>query len=435
MESRTGQDGTVYQEGRRQTEEWLPGKPAYLRIYLDIPGQHEREKANVPLGKCDSRQAARRTADKWIMANGINDKNKLAAALQPAEITFRQQAAWWLSEIRSGRLKCRQRNKRGQRIRQTTLDAYTTAVACLNEKIGEMRLAAFDNAEMRDLIAALEEERRKNGRARFTAKTIVNYYLVVAAVFATAKDRTGKQMFPRTWDLDFIALPAINKREQNTPTLEANQIEDILSGSRGRFRVLYALLAGSGMRISEALGLEIGKHLAADCSVVYVRQQRSKKGHRIETYPKTDSGIRDVDLAPELSALLKDYVANCTSRFLFETATGLPMAPRNIARDSLHPLLKKMGCGSAGFHTFRRFREAVLQMSNARNLLIDFWMGHANNEMAGRYGKQLLANIRWRQECAATIGLGFTLPANSQESVMDKFGQVFGAEEPEAVSP
>ena len=97
-------------------------------------------------------------------------------------------------------------------------------------------------------------------------------------------------------------------------------------------------------------------------------------------------------MAPELSALLTDYVANCASRFLFETATGLPMAPRNIARDSLHPLLKKIGCGSAGFHTFRRFREAILQMSNARNLLIDFWMGHANSEMAGRYGKQLLAN-------------------------------------------
>jgi hypothetical protein len=98
------------------------------------------------------------------MANGINDKTKLAAALQPAEITFRQQAEWWLSEIRSGLRKCRQRNKRGQRIRQTTLDAYTTAVAYLNEKIGEMRLAAFDNAEMRDLIAAMEEEKRKNGQ-------------------------------------------------------------------------------------------------------------------------------------------------------------------------------------------------------------------------------------------------------------------------------
>ena len=121
-------------------------------------------------------------------------------------------------------------------------------------------------------------------------------------------------------------------------------------------------------------------------------------------------------MAPELSTLLKDYVANRTSRFLFKTPTGLPMAPRNILRDSLH----------------RRFREAVLQMSNARNLLIDFW-GHANGEMAGRYGKRLLANIPWRQECADAIGLGFTLPANSQEAVMDKFGQVFGAEELEAV--
>lgn len=81
-----------------------------------------------------------------------------------------------------------------------------------------------------------------------------------------------------------------------------------------------------------------------------------------------------------------------------------------------------------------RFRDAILQMSNARNLLIDFWIGHANREMSGRYGKQLLANIQWRQECAAAIGLGFRLPANSQESVMDKFGQVFGAEELEAVS-
>jgi integrase len=203
------------------------------------------------------------------MANGINDRKILEALLQPTEITFRQQAAWWLSEMRSGRLKCRQRNKRGRRIRQTTLDAYTTAVTCLNEKIGDIRLARFDNAEMRDLIAAMEAEKRDNGEPRFTRKTIVNYYLVVAGVFATAKGRSGKQMFPRVWDLNFIALPAINRREQNTPTLEAEQIETILSSSKERYRVLCALLAGGGMRISEALGLEIGKHLAADWSVIY----------------------------------------------------------------------------------------------------------------------------------------------------------------------
>ena len=100
------------------------------------------------------------------------------------------------------------------------------------------------------------------------------------------------------------------------------------------------------------------------------------------------------------------------------------MSPRNIARDSLHPILKKMGRESAGFHTFRRFRESILQMSEARTLLIDFWMGHANREMSGRYGKQLLDNIQWRRECAAKVGLGFALPTEEERPLMDKSGQV-----------
>jgi hypothetical protein len=33
-----------------------------------------------------------------------------------------------------------------------------------------------------------------------------------------------------------------------------------------------------------------------------------------------------------------------------------------------------------------------------------------NGEMAGRYGKKLLVNIRWKQKCVATIGLGCKLP-------------------------
>src|SRR5713101_9083120 len=77
LESRLGQDGTVYQEGRKQMDEWLPDKPAYLRIYLDIPGQHARVKHNEPLGKSITREEARRKADRWIMRNGVNDREKL----------------------------------------------------------------------------------------------------------------------------------------------------------------------------------------------------------------------------------------------------------------------------------------------------------------------------------------------------------------------
>ena len=47
------------------------------------------------------------------------------------------------------------------------------------------------------------------------------------------------------------------------------------------------------------------------------------------------------------------------------------MPPRNIMRDSLHPIMKEMGRETAGFHAFRRFRESILQMSEARTLVID----------------------------------------------------------------
>ncbi|HEY0701484.1 MAG TPA: site-specific integrase [Candidatus Acidoferrales bacterium] len=439
LNARTGQDGTVYQEAMRQTDEWKPDKPCYLRIYLDIPGQFQRKKRNVPLGNCTTRDEARRKADKWIMANGINDHQQLAAALEPSEITFRSQSAWWLAEMRSGRLKSRQRNKRGQKIRVTTLDAYASAVDYLNEHIGNIAMATFDNAEMKELISRMEAEMRDEGRPRFSAKTITNYYLVVGAVFATAKDRKGKQLFPRQWDLNYIGLPAVVKKEQNTPTFESAEIETILSAAKGRYRVLYALLAASGMRISEALGLEVGKHLSADCSIVYVRQQRSKKGNSIEPYPKTDSGVRDIDLAPAVAKLLMGYLGNRKSGFLFESANRLPLSPRNIARDSLHPILKNMERESAGFHPFRRFRESIIQRSEARSLLIDYWMGHANGEMSGRYGKQLLENVLWRQECAAKVGLGFSLAAQSEHPqvigrVAGQVGQVLRVAEQHAIA-
>lgn len=286
LDARTGQDGTVYQEGKRQSDEWLPDKPAYLRIYLDIPGQPERIKHNEPLGKFRTRKEARRKADKWILEKGVNDRDQLAAALEPTDSTFRTQAAWWLSELESGRLKSRHKSKRGRRVRPTTVDTYRTAVAYLEEKIGDRNLAGFDNAEMKELIYAMETEMGRNGSPRFTPKTIVNYYLIAAAVFASAKDRKGKPLFPRQWDIDYIGLPAVNKKTQNTPTVEAEEIETILAAAKPRYRVLYSLLAGSGLRIAEALGLEIGKHLSADCSILFVRQQRSKKEGGLNPFRK-----------------------------------------------------------------------------------------------------------------------------------------------------
>jgi len=125
---------------------------------------------------------------------------------------------------------------------------------------------------------------------------------------------------------------------------------------------------------------------------------------------KTDAAVRDVDVPKELAALLSEFVGDRKEGFLLRSASGKPLSARNIVRDNLHPALLALKQPRAGFHCFRRFRESVLQMSDARNLLVDYWMGHENREMGTRYAKQLIENIQWRKEWAEKIGLGFKLP-------------------------
>src|SRR5260370_41523402 len=61
-------------------------------------------------------------------------------------------------------------------------------------------------------------------------------------------------------------------------------------------------------------------------------------------------------------------------------------------------------------------------------------MGHANGDMSGRYGKQLLDNVQWRRDCAAKVGLGFALPTEEEQPSVDKSGQVLKDERQEVVA-
>ncbi len=103
------------------------------------------------------------------------------------------------------------------------------------------------------------------------------------------------------------------------------------------------------------------------------------------------------------------FVGDRKDGLLFCTASGKPLCPRNVLRDVLHPILLQLKQPQMGFHFLRRFRESVLQMSEARALLVDCWMGHENREMGTRYAKQLVENVEWRKEWAEKIGLSFNL--------------------------
>jgi hypothetical protein len=65
-------------------------------------------------------------------------------------------------------------------------------------------------------------------------------------------------------------------------------------------------------------------------------------------------------------------------------------------------------------NAFRRFRESVLLASDARQILIDYLMGHENPDMSTRYDKQLVEDVKYRKQWAEKVGLGFESPQVSE---------------------
>jgi len=112
--------------------------------------------------------------------------------------------------------------------------------------------------------------------------------------------------------------------------------------------------------------------------------------------------------------MMGKYIGDRKEGFLFQTQNGKMLSPETLFRDGFKTIFKKMGRTGVRFHAFRRFRESVLLASDARQLLVDYWMGHENPEMSTRYGKQLLEDVKYRKQWAEKVGLGFELPRVSE---------------------
>jgi integrase len=148
--------------------------------------------------------------------------------------------------------------------------------------------------------------------------------------------------------------------------------------------MVFILCGAAGLRIGEALGLEIGKHISVDFLTVSI-EQKARHG-KVEKRLKTANASRKVDLHPAVAAMLRAFAGNRTTGFLFCTRKGNPVGSSNILRRHLYPALEQLwynnpftGTSKAGNHAFRRFRNTHLRnRSGCPEGLQNFWMGHAD---------------------------------------------------------
>jgi len=236
-------------------------------------------------------------------------------------------------------------------------------------------------------------------------KTIVTYFQVVKSVLASSVSREGEELYPRKWNFQFIGLPIVDEKKQVRPTLAATEVEMILMRSKGRYKVLLALLAGTGLRIGEALALTVND-FTDDFTTIKVSQ--SIYGRTIQT-PKTPNAICEIDIPSSLAALIRTYVDERRSGYLFESRAGRPLIQRNVLRDALGKVRRDLNLDQhgKGFHAFRRFRTTHLRKNRVPWDLEKFWLGHANRDVTDKYSERLKDDVEWRKSVAEQTGLGF----------------------------
>jgi integrase len=197
---------------------------------------------------------------------------------------------------------------------------------------------------------------------------------------------------------DIVGMPILRREAQRTPTVTAAKLRAILASTNKRYGVLFALLAGTGLRIGEALALK-PTDFSTDCRILQVRRSI---WHGQEQAPTTPNAVRVVDIAEAMAQLLRELISG-RSGYLFAVKSGRPLQQRNVLR-VLHATGKKVG-----LHAFRRFRTEALRRARVPEDLTRLWLGHSKKSVTDFYAGGLEKDEAGKQEWCERAGLGFSL--------------------------
>jgi len=397
MSRRTGQSGHVEKSGKW----WV------IRWWMDVAGQEKRTHKRARICPISgpgalSRSARERRAREIIVESGADTEayfNKVVK--QDGGLIFREQAVIWLAHVKTRKRKP---------VAVSTLELWEGCLRnWINPQIGDLPLSEVNNAALKGLVATMSE-------GGLSPKTIDNYAQVVKMVVASAVNKEGEEIYTRKWNHDFVDMPIVVKAKQNTPCFSCDVMTGLAAWKKERERMVFILCGAAGLRIGEALGLEIDKHISQDFLTISIEQ---KVRHcKVENRLKTASATRKVDLHPAIAAVLKEFAGERKSGFLFCTRNGKPLGSSTLLRRHLHPALKQLGfinpftgSSKAGNHAFRRFRNTHLRNRTVcPEGLQKFWMGHADESMSDLYDK-IKEDVEFRREWAEKCGFGFRLPS------------------------
>jgi integrase len=232
----------------------------------------------------------------------------------------------------------------------------------------------------------------------------------VSHVLHSCYTEQGGYLYPFKWNRRFLDLPKNEQLQQ--PAYSSEECAAIIhqawieakqSDYRLKHYVLYRLLAGTGIRIGEALALRTND-ITPDGRQISINKSlyQGEVGE-----PKSKAAYRIVDTCAELAGALEQYRTYLGGDFrLFN------VSHQSIYKWSLRPILEKLGIPYGrgegnGFHGFRRYRATVLQLNGVPEILISYWLGWKPSQSMLSHYSHAVQDVEWRTEYADKVGMGF----------------------------
>ena len=353
---------------------------AYTLEKTKTPGIFKRGSRYVFVYRANGKQ-------KWESARTLEEARRAKAARltdigrgefeERSRVTLREYAEPWIERyLGRGRGGFRE-GTRDEYRRQ--LDRYVFTY------FGTAKLTEVTPSRVADFVGWLCGQTRpaptkddKDRRVPLSDATVRNIMAPLRACLASAV-REGLIRSNPARDADLPHRPtAEESEEEQVKAMSREELDTLLALIPDRHRLMFRLLAATGLRISEAIALQ-WRHLELDGSSPHVKVRRALVKGRMGP-PKSRHGRRQVPLAHELVRALRQRRKDCDwpgeEDLVFPAGNGVALLPSNLYRDALKTPREEANLPWVGFHTFRHTCASMLFAEGRNAVQVQRWLGH-----------------------------------------------------------
>jgi len=232
---------------------------------------------------------------------------------------------------------------------------------------GTWPLGEIEPGDVRDVFA----ERRADGASTASIRKL---RAALSVLFESAVE-DGYVRFNPVRGVRIPPGPEVES-EPKRKSLTRAELGVLLGAFPERWRLLFEVLAHSGLRIGELTGLTWEQVDLGTRPRLLVREQ-VYRGKRKRL--KSDNSKREVPLSAGLAERLRQHRRDTyrgQNAPVFASSRGTPLNPSNLARRVLKPAARSVGLGWVSFHTFRHTCGSLLFDAGRNAVQVQGWLGH-----------------------------------------------------------